>query len=63
MAGQLNSCACAQTYNPEISPSVCPECGTARSLTKAPDESREDFNARLDGVGGRELDPPGAVKG
>lgn len=52
----LNSCNCGQTYNPEISPSSCPECGDARSLTQAPDESREDFAARLAGKGGSEVD-------
>lgn len=52
----LNSCNCGQTYNPEISPSSCPNCGDARSLTQAPDESRDDFNARLAGEGGSEVD-------
>lgn len=54
----LQSCNCGQTYNPEISPAVCPNasCGLSRSLTKGRDESPEDFNARLDGEGGREVD-------
>ena len=59
MAPDLLTCNCGQTYNPEISASVCPSCGDARSLTKHPDESREGFAARLNGEGGKELEPLG----
>ena len=53
------TCNCGTVYAPELSAAACPECGDARSLTKHPDETREEFNARLAGEGGVELDPPG----
>lgn len=42
----LDSCPCGQTYNPDTSPSRCPNCGGARSISQAPDESAEDFADR-----------------